>query len=285
MKQAIVVGKGPAGISAAIYLKRAGIDVAVIGKGLGSLERSERIENYYGLQEPVSGKELVEKGIAQAKSFDIDIISDEVVSIEKYESFIIKTADEEFEAQAVLLATGKSRAKFSIEGFEKFVGRGICFCAVCDGFFYRNKRIALIGNGDYAANELNQLRNFTKDIKIFTNGEKITTQLFPDDIEIITDKISEFYGDDKINGIIAGNNKYETDGVFVALGTASASDFARKLGVITQKDDIVVDENFMTNVDGLFAAGDATGGFLQIAKAVSDGAHASKGMIKYIKTK
>jgi thioredoxin reductase (NADPH) len=283
MRDAIVIGKGPAGISAAIYLKRAGIDVLVIGKGYGALENSDKIENYYGFEEPISGKELIEKGIKQAENLGIEVITDEVVSIEKYENFIVKTLDKSFEAKTVLLATGKSRVKIDIKGFEKFKGKGISFCAVCDGFFYRNKKVAVIGNGKYAANELSELMNFTKDIILFTNGQDLTTDNFPDDIEIVYDKISEIYGDDKIKGLIAGNTNFDVDGIFVALGTASASDFAMKMGVFTEKDSIIVDEDFMTNVEGFYAAGDAIGGFLQIAKAVSDGAHASKGMIKYIK--
>lgn len=283
MRDAIVIGKGPAGISAAIYLKRAGIDVLVIGKGYGALENSDKIENFYGFEEPISGKELIEKGIKQAENLGIEVITDEVVSIEKYENFIVKTLDKSFEAKTVLLATGKSRVKIDIKGFEEFKGKGISFCAVCDGFFYRNKKVAVIGNGKYAANELSELMNFTKDIILFTNGEKLKTENIPDDIEIVYDKISEIYGDDKIKGLIAGNTNFDVDGIFIALGTASASDFAMKMGVFTEKDSIIVDEDFMTNVEGFYAAGDAIGGFLQIAKAVSDGAHASKGMIKYIK--
>jgi thioredoxin reductase (NADPH) len=283
MRDAIVIGKGPAGISAAIYLKRAGIDVLVIGKGYGALENSDKIENFYGFEEPISGKELIEKGIKQAENLGIEVITDEVVSIEKYENFIVKTLDKSFEAKTVLLATGKSRVKIDIKGFEKFKGKGISFCAVCDGFFYRNKKVAVIGNGKYAANELSELMNFTKDIILFTNGQDLTTDNIPDDIDIVYDKISEIYGDDKIKGLIAGNTNFDVDGIFIALGTASASDFAMKMGVFTEKDSIIVDEDFMTNVEGFYAAGDAIGGFLQIAKAVSDGAHASKGMIKYIK--
>lgn len=283
MRDAIVIGKGPAGISAAIYLKRAGIDVLVIGKGYGALENSDKIENYYGFENPISGKELIEKGIKQAENLGVEIITDEVVSVEKYENFIVKTLDKSFEAKTVLLATGKSRVKIDIKGFEEFKGKGISFCAVCDGFFYRNKKVAVIGNGKYAANELSELMNFTKDIILFTNGQDLTTDNIPDDIDIVYDKISEIYGDDKIKGLIAGNTNFDVDGIFIALGTASASDFAMKMGVFTEKDSIIVDEDFMTNVEGFYAAGDAIGGFLQIAKAVSDGAHASKGMIKYIK--
>ncbi len=285
MRDVIVIGKGPAGISAAIYLKRAGIDVLVLGKDLGALERSEKIENFYGLDEPLSGKEIVEKGIAQAESFGVEVVTDEVTSITKEENFIVSAVGKTYEAKAMLIATGKSRTSVDIKGFEEFKGKGISFCAVCDGFFYRNKKIAVIGNGDYAMNEINELRNFTKDIILFTDDKKLTTEFLPQGVPICTDKITELYGDDKIKGITAGNTNYDVDGVFVAIGTASASDFAMKMGVFTENQNIIVDENYMTNIDGLYSAGDAIGGFLQIAKAISDGAHASRSIIKYIKNK
>ena len=285
MRDVIVIGKGPAGISAAIYLKRAGIDVLVLGKDLGALEKSEKIENFYGLDEPLSGKEIVEKGIAQAESFGIEVVADEVTSITKEEDFIVSAVSKTYEAKAVLIATGKSRTSVDIKGFEEYKGKGISFCAVCDGFFYKNKKIAVIGNGDYAMNELNELRNFTKDIILFTDDKKLTTEFLPQGVPICTDKITEFYGDDKIKGITAGKTNYDVDGVFVAVGTASASDFAMKMGVFTENQNIIVDENYMTNIEGLYSAGDAIGGFLQIAKAVSDGAHASRSIIKYIKNK
>lgn len=284
LKDVIVIGKGPSGISAAVYLKRANVDVMVIGKGYGALEKSEKIENYYGFEIPLTGAELIEKGINQAKNMNIEVLTDEVISIEKEDVFIVKTATHIYKAKSVLLSTGKSRIKVNIKGFEDFRGKGISFCAVCDGFFYRNKTLGVIGNGEYAANELHELMNFSKDITLFTNGEEITTDKFPQDIKVVKDKITQIFGDEAIQGITAGDTDFKLDGVFVAIGTASASDFALKMGVIIDKDNIVVNDDFMTNVEGLFAAGDAVGGLLQVSKAVSDGAHASMGMIKYIKT-
>jgi len=283
VKDAIVIGKGPAGISAAIYLKRAGMNVVVIGKDLGSLEKSEKIENYYGFEKPISGKELLENGIKQAINLGIEIITDEVVDISKESNFIVKTASETFESKTVLLATGKSRVKINIDGFEEYKGKGICFCVTCDGFFYRNKKLAIIGNGDYAAEELHELLNFSKDITLFTNGLELVADKIPVGIKIVTEKITKIYGDDTLKGIQTAETNYDLDGIFVAIGTASASDFATKMGVFLEKDDIIINEDYMTNVDGLFAAGDAIGGFLQVSKSVSDGANSSKSMIKYIK--
>ena len=283
MIDALIIGKGPAGISAALYLKRAGIETVVIGKDNGALSRAEKIENFFGQENPVSGDELIQKGTLQIKNLGVDIYDEEVINIEKEKHFYVKTNNNEYEARTVLLATGKARANAKIEGFEKFKGKGISFCAVCDGFFYKNKKIALIGSGDYAANEYKELLNFTKDITVFTNGEKNISEKFPENANITYDPIISIDGDDRLSGITTKSESYKLDGIFVAIGTASAADFALKMGVLTDKDNIIVDEEFMTNIDGLYAAGDTIGGFLQIAKAVSDGAQSSIGMIKYIK--
>jgi thioredoxin reductase (NADPH) len=284
MYDTIIIGKGPAGISAALYLVRSGFSVLVIGKGHGSLEKADKIENYYGFPEPVGGAELVDRGIAQAERLGVTVLTEEVVNIGMEDSFVIKTVTGEYQSKTVLLATGKSRFTMKIPGFEEFRGKGISFCATCDGFFYRNKRLAVIGSGDYAANELHELLVFTRDITLFTNGEKVTTDNFPSSVSVVADKITRFSGTAKITGIeTADGTVHSVDGVFVAIGTANAADFAAKVGVEVQGTDIVVDPEYMTNIPGLFAGGDCIGGFLQIAKSVSDGALAAKNMISYLK--
>ncbi|HOV70298.1 MAG TPA: NAD(P)/FAD-dependent oxidoreductase, partial [Clostridia bacterium] len=152
-----------------------------------------------------------------------------------------------------------------------------------DGFFYRQKRLGVIGNGDYALSEVEELSRFTSDITLFTNGLPLVAQKEHKGIPIVTDRIVRILGEDRVAGLETTGGKYELDGMFVAIGTASAVDFAAKLGVMLEGSDVIVDESFMTNIDGLFAAGDAVGGLLQVAKAVSDGAHAARGMIKKIK--
>lgn len=285
MKNAIIIGKGPAGISAAIYLKRAGMDITVLGKDLGALAKSHKIENYYGFEEPLSGEQLLSKGIKQAENLGIEVLSDEVIDITKEKNFVVKTSSNEFEAQTILLATGKSRQKLNVDGFEKYKGKGISFCAVCDGFFYRGKTVAVIGNGDYAASEASELMNFAKEVIVFTGSDKLETQKLPENIKVVNGKIEKITGEETVTGIVVDGVTYEVSGAFVAIGTASASDFALKLGVFMKKDDIIIDEDYMTNVAGLFAAGDCTGGFLQVATAVADGANASRGVMKYIKSK
>lgn len=285
MKDCVVIGKGPAGISAAVYLKRAGLDVVVVGKGYGALVKTDKIENYYGFVEPISGKDLVELGLKQAERIGIPIVTDEIISITKEENYIVQGLESKFEAKTVLFAMGKSRKGIKAKGFEEYKGRGISFCAVCDGFFYKGKKLAVIGSGDYAVAELGELTNFTKDITLFTNGSEITASNLPEGIKVVKEPITEIFGEQAVKGIRTKEQDYPVDGIFVAIGTAGATDFATKLGVYIDGDNIEVDEDFMTNLEGLYAAGDCVGGFLQISTAVADGANASKAMIKYIKSK
>lgn len=285
----LIIGRGPAGISASLYLARAGRSVAVIGKDSGALERAEKIDNYYGFPEGLTGAELARRGIAQAERLGVTVIAEEVISLGMEGDFVVRTsageAGSEYRSRTVLLATGKQRTVLKLPGFEEFRGSGISFCATCDGFFYRGKKVALIGSGDYAAGELRELMHFTQDITLFPNGEKLTAKDLPVGLQIVMDKITAFRGSGKLERIETANGvQYPVDGAFIAIGTAGAADFAAKLGLALNGTDIAVDSEFMTNVPGVFAAGDCTGGFLQVAKAVSDGALAAKGIQSFLKT-
>lgn len=284
-RDVIIIGKGPAGLSAAIYLKRAGLNVTVIGKDFGALSGTEAVENYFGFPEPVEGDFLLRQGTAQAARLGAEILTEEVVGIRKELLFRVQTSENAYEAPAVLIATGKSRAGLKVRGFEEYSGKGVSFCAVCDGFFYRGKTLAVIGSGDYAAAEIEDLKNFTTDITLFTNGLPPETKKLPPDLPVVRDPVMEIKGDTQVRALVTSGGEFPADGIFVALGTASAADFAAKLGALTEKGTLLVNERFMTNVDGLFAAGDCIGGFLQIAKAVSDGAQASRFIIQYLKEK
>ncbi len=281
---AIVIGKGPAGIQAAVYLARAGQSVLVIGKDRGALERADKIENFFGFPEPVAGFEIIDRGVAQAERLGVTVLADEVVGIGIGDGYEVKTADQIFRSRAVLLATGKARSKVKAAGFDELRGKGISFCAVCDGFFFRGKSLALVGSGEYAASELHELRQFTDKITVFTNGEEPDPGRFPAGVPVVTSRIARFTGDERLTGIeTESGERVPVDGCFVAVGTAGAADFAAKIGFETRGQDIAVDGEFRTNMSGLWAAGDCVGGFLQIAKAVSDGALAAKSMIAWLK--
>lgn len=270
-------------MSAAIYLKRFKLDVAIIMKDIGTLKKTDHIENYYGFVEPISGTDLFERGIAQAERLGIPVFVEEVLSIDNFDTFTVKTTKAEHVAKAVILATGANRANLRIKGFQDYVGKGISYCAICDGFIYRNKKIGVIGNGDFMHEELDVLKNFSQDVTVFTNGAKLEVET--GSIPVVTDPLLAIEGEDVLASVKTEKAFFQLDALFVAVGTPSATDFALRMGAFIDKNNIVVDENFMTNIPGLFAAGDCIGGLLQIAKAVDDGAKAAIALNKYLKTR
>ncbi|MFW5794755.1 MAG: NAD(P)/FAD-dependent oxidoreductase [Bacillota bacterium] len=280
MHDVIVIGGGPAGASAAIYLQRSKLDVLLLMKDYGTLEKTNHIDNYWAFENTMDGKELVERGIDQAKRLGVIIKQEEVLNIENFTDFAVKTDKGEHQAKAVLLATGQTKPNLRVKGFREYTGKGISFCAICDGFIYRNKKIAVIGNRAFMSDELETLQNFTDDITVFTNGLELEVEV---NQPVNTEKIIEIKGNEVVEKIVTEKSEYDVDAIFIAMGTPSANDFALRIGAFTENNNIVVDENFMTNVPGLFAAGDCVGGLLQIVKAVSDGAHAAIAMNKYIR--
>ena len=284
MIDVIVVGGGPAGVSAAIYLKRFKLDVTIIMKDYGTLGTTDHIENYYGFPEPISGKELFNNGIKQAKRFEIPVLTEEVLSIDYFDTFTVKTNKGSYESKIVLLATGASRATLRVKGFSEYTGKGISFCAVCDGFLYRGKKIGVIGNGDFMLEELEVLENFSQDITVFTNNMPLEKPL--EHVKVVENKIIEIKGNDVVSSVLTENSETPIDVLFMAMGTPSAADFALRMGAFINKNDIVVDEQFMTNIPGLFAAGDCIGGgWLQIVKAADDGSRAAFAINKYLRKK
>ena len=284
MKKAIIIGSGPAGISAALYLKRGNIDVTVISKGIGALEKAEKIENFYGT-EPVSGIELYNRGIESAKKLGIEFISEQVVSLNFDENFkpIVDTEKNSYKADAVLLAMGVSRRSANIKGLKEFEGKGVSYCAVCDAFFYRNKDVAVLGNGEYALHEASVLAQTSKSVTILSNGLDMETDL-PENIRYINKKIISVNGENTVQSVTFDDGEtLEISGIFVAMGIAGSVDLARKVGVEVSDNKIAVNENMQTNIPFIFAAGDCIGGVLQVSKAVSDGAMAGLAMINFLK--
>lgn len=282
MRQVTIIGCGPAGISTAIYLKRSNIDCLVIGKDFGALkDYPKTIENYYGFKDPISGNELISNGIDQAKRLGVDVITDDVIALFDRGSFFeIKTSSNTFTSKTVILTTGKVRLTLDVPGFRTFRGKGVSLCAACDGYFYKKKKLAIIGSGAYMQNELNYLKRLTDDITIFTNATPLTDDV---DCPVIHEPLKALIGDHKVTHIETHLSRYPIDGVFLAIGAPSSLEFASQLGVIVEKGSVVVDQNYQTNISGLFAAGDIIGGKLQIAKAVYDGMNAAESIIKYLK--
>lgn len=284
MKNLIIIGSGPAGVSAALYAKRANIETEVISLDKSSLKIAHKIDNYYGSS--LSGEELFQKGLDQLKDFDIPLHNEQVIAIEWNEDFIITTDKNTYQAGAVILATGAYRNTPAVRNIKYYEGKGLSYCATCDGFFYRKKRVAILGNGEYATHEAEYLSNLTQELTILTNGKEVLDANL-NNYKVITTKIKELVGTERIEKIIfEDDSEIEVDGMFVAEGVAGSADLARKLGVLVdQNNKIEVDENMMTNIPGLYAVGDATKGMLQVSKAVYEGALAGTDVIKYLKNK
>ena len=280
MYDVIVIGSGPAGITAAIYAKRRNLSILVISKGISALQKAEKIDNYYGFENGISGKELYVNGIKQAKNLGIDFIEDEVINIEYINQFTIETVNSKYEAKAVILATGVSRNVPNIKGIKEFEGKGVSYCAVCDSFFYKGKDVAVLGDGNYAIHEFETLKPIASSVTILTNGNAMVENR-DSSIEVNSKKIREFRGDTKLEEVEFEDNTIQNlNGVFIAMGTASSSDLARKIGARIENNNIIVNENMETTVPGLFACGDCTGGLLQISKAVYEGAKAGLAVLK-----
>ena len=280
MYDAIVIGGGPAGATAAIYLQRFKQKVLLIMKDQGALGKTKHVDNYYGFIDTITGPDLLDRGINQAKRLGVEVVEDEVLAIDNFPDFTVKTIHGEYSSKSVVLATGRSQVYLKVKNFSNFIGKGISYCAICDGFIYRNKKIGLVGNKEFMLEELEILRNFSKDITIFTNGMDLEVEV---EEPVVKEPILELQGDETVKKVITENSTIDVDVLFIAIGSPSASDFALRMGAFLENNNIVVDQDFMTNIPGLFAAGDCIGGLLQIVKAASDGAHAAIAVNRYLK--
>ena len=200
MYDVIIVGAGPAGISASLYTVRRNLKTLIIYKEKSALERTSKIENYYGFENGINGVNLYKTGIKQAQNIGAEVIKDEVTNIKidylnsnidnKKQIFKVQTLNNEFEAKAVILATGNKKSKPNIKNIDEYEGKGVSYCAICDGFFYRNKDVVVIGNGDYAISEAMDLQNVAKSITILTNGRQ-SPEYRTENINVNTKEIRE----------------------------------------------------------------------------------------------
>ena len=287
MYDIIIVGAGPAGLSAAIYGVRSGKTVLVLEKSSygGQIINTPEIENYPGIKN-VSGYDFATNLYEQAKDLGAKVVYEEVTGIECLDNKkVVKTNKNSYDCHTVILATGAKRNPITLKEAKKYEGNGISYCAVCDGFFFRNKNVGILGNGDYALHEAKVLEPLAKAVTIFTNG---LTETFDSsvlgNIQVNHKKLLSVGGENSLEWItFEDGSKLNIDGLFVALGSAGSTDIAKKLGLILKDNHIMIETDTSTMLPGFFAAGDCTGGMMQIAKAVYEGAQAGTKAVKFIK--
>ena len=246
MSNIVIIGSGPAGVSAALYTARAGVDTTVLTRGPGALDRAELIQNYYGFAAPISGAELERQGIEGAKAVGVKFVTTEAVGLTYTNKLTVETLDGDYPADAVVLATGASRATPRIPGLAGLEGHGVSYCATCDAFFYRGKDVAVVGSGEYALHEVQALLPVAASVTLLLNGALPAAE-FPPEVAVRPEKIDAILGEQKVTGVqLSGGDVVELAGVFVALGVAGSTALARKIGAAVENDRIVTDEKMQT---------------------------------------
>lgn len=296
-----IVGGGPAGLSAAIYASRFMMKTVVLASEIGgTVTRTHLIENWPG-EKPISGYDLMEKVRAHAEQFGAEIRNSEVSGISrKGHNFALSTDGGEIEAKAVLLATGTEHKKLGVRGEEAFHGRGVSYCAVCDGAFFRDKTVAVIGGSDSAAKEALYLTEYAKKVFIIYRKEKIRAEPINAErvsksakIEIISNtNVTEIKGGKFVESVAldkphAGKKELPVDGVFVEIGYEPKNALAKEIGAeLDEKGDILVGCDCATSVPGVFAAGDITSkSFKQAITAAAQGVISANSAYQFIKGK
>ena len=299
--EAIIIGSGPAGLTAGIYLMRAGINAVLIEKGVlgGTPMNYDHVENYPGFPDGISSKELMRKMAEQAKRFGLSVKEFAEVEEVAYQGdrFIIKAGGDVLESLGVIVCTGTVSMKIGIPGEEEFVGRGISYCATCDGAFFRNLDVAVIGGGDAAIQEGLALTNIVRKVYVIHRRDQLRAQKIIQErafknekMEFLWNKVPvEIEGKDQVESILLEDTKtrersrVNVDGVFVYVGARPNTQFLGNLVERNEVGFIITDEDLATKTPGLYVAGDARKKSLrQIATAVGDGALAAVSLEHYI---
>lgn len=299
MYDVIIIGAGPAGFSAAIYTARANLKTILFGIIENSNAYKAHIfENYMGFEKQISGPFLMEESKKQAMKFGTEFVEREIVDIQQNKDGSFTVTDTEratYQAKVVIICSGLGFKPSGIKNEQPLTGKGISFCVTCDGPFFKNKNVAVIGNAHFAGEEALQLLTYTPHVAILSHGrdfafsEKMMEGITKNSIKLAkTPRIAEFIGKGKFEKMkCTDGTEYPFDAVFLALGIATAADFATKLGISRtgpQNAFLVADSRTgETNVKGIYAAGDCTGGNAQAAKSAGEGCNAAISVIKLLK--
>lgn len=297
MYDIIIIGGGPAGLTAALYACRANKKTLVIEKETfgGQITFSPKVENIPGFIS-LTGNEFAEKLVEQVLEQGADVESCEVLEIKDGEIKTVVTDDGEFEGKAVIIATGAKHRMLGVAGEEKYVGEGISFCAVCDGAFYKDKTVAVVGGGNSALQEAILLSDLAKKVYVvqnlnFLTGEKkLADQLYKlENVEVITGvTVESFLGDSELEGIVIKNSagesrKLSIDGLFIAIGLIPQNDAFKNVVELDDRGYAVIDETCESATKGIFVAGDCRAKKIrQVTTAAADGAIAALAACDYI---
>lgn len=300
-KEVVIVGTGPAGLSAALYINRYHLDMALIGKEKGGMAiLAPVVENYPGVK-AISGVELMQNFEKQIKDLGVEIIVKDVKGIvQEKENFIVKTKDEEFEAQAVILATGSAKRKLGVRRENELIGQGVHYCAVCDGALYNNKKVVVVGGGDSGCRAADLLAGqgnavyLIEETKNLCAMPALVQHLDKEHgkVEFLTENsIAEIKGKDGVESVILKNpykdeKELKVDGIFIEIGTVPESRLAKEISVLlNKKGEIIINGAGETNIRGVFAAGDVTNlaPTKQIITSVGQGASAAISAYNYLK--
>lgn len=285
MSKCIVIGAGPGGMSAAIYLKRAGIDVILIEKMVpgGEMLKTNKIENYLGF-DSIDGGELALRMSSQVKDLGVEIIRDDITDISYDNTFIVTGLKNKYQADYVIIATGRVPRKLGLDMEEELLNRGISYCATCDGAFYKGKEVAIVGGGDSALTEALYLSDICLKVYVLVRKDLKASDILQnrvknkDNIVILKNvSVSQFISSDSLTGVLLNDGrKLDVNGLFIAIGGTPDISFLKNLNVDTINGYIKTDDKMRTNIKGLYAVGDVRyKDFYQIITAASDGAIAA----------
>ena len=299
----IVIGAGPGGMTAALYASRANLKVAMLDRGVygGQMNNTAEVENYTGFKS-ILGPDLAEQMYQSSIQFGADFVYGNVEKVTVDEDGIkhVKTDSGELEAPAIVIATGSQYRKLGIPGEDEYSGKGVSYCAVCDGAFYRGKNVTTVGGGDSAVEESEYLAKLVNNVNIVHRRDQLRAQKILQDRAFANDKIgftwntivTEIVGDGKkVTGVKTHNKETNedrlvpTDGVFIYIGNVPMTEPFKDLGITDEQGWVITDDEMKTSVPGVFAVGDVLDKKLrQITTAVGDGGIAGQGVFSYIES-
>lgn len=277
-----IIGAGPAGLSAAINGVIRNKKVKVFGRKpkTSLLYKAENVANYLGLPN-LTGKKMIDEFVDHSQKKGVEIEESTVTEIYNMGDYYNLNVNGDFiETKTVIIATGIPNLKF-YKGEEKYIGRGVSYCATCDGMLYREKDIFVVAKNDDAYEEISYLQDIVKKVYLITNKD---IDGLKENVEVIEGKISEIIGDESVaKGVVVNNQKYLVSGVFILRETTPVTQLIK--GIEMKSGSIKVNRSGETNFDGIYAAGDCTGKPFQVAKAVGEGATAALKAVSYITEK